>query len=135
MTGVLLDTIGLDYLIRSPASLPKAASSVLFGEQSDVFVSVVSFWELSIHVAQGRIIFDVPFAETMEEIVTRYSLTMLPVTLADVARNAAMPFLVINGAEHRDPFDRLLIAQALNRSLPIVTKDRKFPGYGMKTIW
>jgi PIN domain nuclease of toxin-antitoxin system len=92
-------------------------------------------WELSIHAAQQRIIFDAPFAATLTTALYSYSIDLLPVTLKDTARNAELPFLTMNGSEHRDPFDRLIIAQGLLRGLPIVTKDRKFASYGIEVIW
>ncbi len=93
-------------------------------EEQPLFVSLVSPWELWIKAATGRLALPPQFDETL----TRASLTVLRPTLADARLAASLPML------HRDPFDRLIIAQALNENLTVVTGDRRFRDYGCDVI-
>jgi PIN domain nuclease of toxin-antitoxin system len=90
-----------------------------------VFVSAASAWEISIKVALGKLTLPGPLASAVEE----SEFTQLPITFAHAATVTGLP------SHHRDPFDRMLIAQALSDGLTIVTHDRRFEAYGAPVIW
>lgn len=90
-----------------------------------LFVSVVSPWELWVKAAAGRL----ALPPTFEPGLTREdALTLLSPTIDDARLAARLPMI------HRDPFDRMIIAQALNRQLTVITGDRRFGDYGVDVI-
>jgi PIN domain nuclease of toxin-antitoxin system len=90
-----------------------------------VWVSAASGWEASIKAALGRLRLDEPFPL----LVRTNDFTELPVTLAHTARLAALP------PHHPDPFDRLLVAQAMEEGATLITHDRAFEPYGVAVLW
>lgn len=92
-----------------------------------VNVSVASAWELVIKVSTGKLRLGESFAEAVAE--NRFGL--LPITLEHVAAVSALP----RPARHRDPFDRMLVAQAIHEGLTLVTHDRQFREYDVPVIW
>jgi PIN domain nuclease of toxin-antitoxin system len=97
-------------------------------DDAELYVSTASVWEVAIKVSLGRIklpmAVDAYFAEKIAE---GYRTT--PITWAHAAAVERLPF------HHRDPFDRLLVAQALSERYPIVTRDRAFRDYGVDVVW
>ena len=123
--NLLLDThIYLWWLIDSPA-LPKQADRMI--EDADqVFVSVVSFWEAGIKWRAGKL----PVSpEIMAEGMNQNGLITLPVNLAHTLQLTQLP------DHHRDPFDRLLVAQASVESMHLLTGDSKLTAYSIPIIW
>jgi len=90
-----------------------------------VAVSAVSAWEIAIKVQLGKL----SFAHTVEEVAERNGFLQLPVTVRHGDRLRAIP------AHHPDPFDRLLIAQALEEGFTILTSDRAFEPYRVPVVW
>jgi PIN domain nuclease of toxin-antitoxin system len=116
---LLLDTHVLLWALASPSKLP-----VRFRRELDaalVFVSAASIWEVAIKAALGKLEADP--AEVLDA-VEPAGFELLPVSGAHAARVATLPLL------HRDPFDRLLVAQALCEPLVLVTNDRAVLPYG-----
>jgi PIN domain nuclease of toxin-antitoxin system len=93
-------------------------------EAPEVFVSAASAWEVAIKVALGRL----RPTRTVEEAAGESGFVELPVTFRHAARIAALPL------HHRDPFDRLLVAQAEVEGLTLVTRDPAFEPYGVETL-
>lgn len=118
--NLLLDThIYLWWLIDSPA-LSKQAHQMI-GDADQVFVSVVSFWEAGIKWRAGKL----PVSpELMVEGMNQNGLMTLPVTLAHTLQLSQLP------DHHRDPFDRMLVAQAMAEPMFLVTSDRALADYG-----
>lgn len=127
--NVLLDTVALYRAATSPESLPKAARSALEEPSNTLFVSLVSAWEMAIKASLGKL----PLPCPVEQFFAQSSLDLLADTLglelSAVARVAQLP------PHHRDPFDRLIIAQALMGGHSIVTSDARFSAYGVNVIW
>jgi PIN domain nuclease of toxin-antitoxin system len=91
----------------------------------DVFVSAVSAWEIAIKAALGKIVANAPLAEAIRD----YGFSALPITLEHGDAVRALP------RHHRDPFDRMLIAQAGVEGLSIVTADPQFAAYDVPIVW
>jgi len=119
MSRVLLDTHLLLWAMSEPKRLPAAARRRIAA--ADVFVSAASIWEVSIKVALGKL--EVSPEELLAEIEPA-GFQMLPVTGEHAAAVARLPPL------HRDPFDRILIAQAKTEPLVLLTNDAELSKYG-----
>jgi PIN domain nuclease of toxin-antitoxin system len=116
---LLIDTHLLIWSLLDPSRLLPATRHRI--ETGEVFVSAASVWELSIKAARGRIACDpAQVADAIEPLGFRH----LPVTAMHAAAVACLPAL------HRDPFDRMLVAQAISEQIPLLTRDTKLTAYG-----
>jgi PIN domain nuclease of toxin-antitoxin system len=120
--SLLLDSNSLIWWLADERLPPELL--LRLRDEQPLHISLVSPWELWVKASAGRLVLPPQF----EEALTRASLTMLSPTLADARLAANLPLL------HRDPFDRMIIAQALNRNLTVVTADRRFRDYGVDVI-
>jgi PIN domain nuclease of toxin-antitoxin system len=128
VTRLLLDTHALLWFVANDAALSASARS-LIESADEVLVSVASAWEIAIKVHLGKLFLDAPSAESFfEEQMRANGFAYLPIAPAHVFRAAGLPL------HHRDPFDRLLIAQALVEGLSLVTRE-SFVAYGVATSW
>lgn len=128
---LLLDTHALVWYADDSPRLPETLRQLLDDAQNEYMVSVVSFWELATLTNLGRIML-LPDLATWLAQVRANGLRILPIEDAHLARYAALPSV----PDRRDPFDRLLIAQALSEALTLVSRDGKFGEYaGLKLQW
>jgi PIN domain nuclease of toxin-antitoxin system len=125
--ALLLDTHTFLWWIQNDPKLSRNARNVTTRE--NCYLSIASCWELAIKVASERIQFDRPIAQFLAEELTANTISLLPIEFRHAMRVASLPL------HHRDPFDRLLIAQALEENLAIVSIDRNFDAYGIERIW
>ncbi len=102
---------------------PRSGETI--AEAEVVFVSIASAWEAAIKISIGRL--RVP--DTMESGVQDSGFEKLPITFSHTDGVAALPL------HHRDPFDRMLIAQAISESLTLVTHDRQLEAYDLQILW
>jgi PIN domain nuclease of toxin-antitoxin system len=116
---VLLDTRGFLWAIGSPTKLPAAIRHQI--DETDVFVSAASIWEVSIKSGIGKLKAN---AEEVLAAVEDSGFTLLPISGAHAARVSALP------AIHTDPFDRMLIAQAMSEPMILLTSDAVLSQYG-----
>jgi PIN domain nuclease of toxin-antitoxin system len=131
VTGrVLLDTHSfLWWVSQNGAQLSPAARDVIGSDLIEIMISVVSTWEIAIKASSGRLDLQEPVGRFVPRRIRRHDLRVLNVTLEHTLRVAELPMI------HRDPFDRLLIAQAQVERLPIVTNDPAISRYDVETIW
>ncbi|MGH7440812.1 MAG: type II toxin-antitoxin system VapC family toxin [Polyangiaceae bacterium] len=128
MSRLLLDSHALLWFVANDSALSAAARSII-ETADDVFVSVASAWEIAIKVHLGKLAVDAPSAEAFfDEQMRANGFVYLPIAPAHVFRAAGLPL------HHRDPFDRMLIAQALVESMSLVTRE-DFRAYGVPTSW
>ena len=123
----LLDTNVLVFLLSAPSELSEKASRVIRFEP-DLHASMVSLWEIGIKQGLGKLRLGLTIPEIEEQCIER-DVRILPIRSAAIERLKHLPDI------HRDPFDRLLVAQALDGDLAIVTRDRIIPQYPVPTIW
>ena len=135
MTKVLLDTIAFYFLMSDIAQIPRTAEGIITDVKTKLFLSIVSVWELSIQVAQGKIAFAKPFQEAISDNLAKYDIEIVDISLEDTHVQALMPFLTIHGNVHKDPFDRLIVAQAIGRNLLLCSSDKKLPFYPVSVSW
>jgi len=95
----------------------------------DILISPASYWELAIKVSLGKYQIPGSFQVWMEQQIVANAFKILPITIAHAATVTTLPF------HHRDPFDRLLIAQALTEKIAIVSADRVFDSYSVLRKW
>jgi len=123
----LLDTHTLLWYLRDSDELSPTARRTI-DNADEVFVSIASFWEIAIKQSLGKIRFDASMQE-LAALCREHDIQILDIRPVALERIRTLPDM------HRDPFDRLLVAQALEKDLVIVTRDRIIPQYKVKTIW
>ena len=124
----LLDTHTFLWLVNSPEMLPDRVFDRIQDRYTTVLVSLVVPWEIAIKVKTGKL--DAGgVLKDFEAKATQAMLTMLETTVSQAVRSGSLPL------HHRDPFVRLLIAQALDLGVPILGSDRTFDLYGVRRIW
>lgn len=117
MTAILLDTNALLWLVKSPGSIAPSALAVIENPANDLFVSAASAWEISIKTRLGRL--------DGAGLLSSWHDTLEAMTAQELAMDSADATLAgqLNW-DHRDPFDRMIVAQATRRGLAIATSDR-----------
>jgi PIN domain nuclease of toxin-antitoxin system len=125
----LLDAHTLLWSQDDTSQLSALVTEVLTDTSHERLVSVVTVWEIGIKVAIGKLPLSKPYRIWMDTALVDLLLTVLPISLDHVERQTRLPF------HHRDPFDRLLIAQALVEDIPIIGRDTRFDSYGVARIW
>jgi PIN domain nuclease of toxin-antitoxin system len=123
---LLLDTHALFWALVEPDKLPASLRHVLEEPANIVFASAASTWEMAIKQAAGKV--DFPFAALTSEL-RRASILELPVTIRHAEAAAKLPPL------HRDPFDRMLVAQAQTEGLSLVSRDPAVRQYQVTVLW
>jgi PIN domain nuclease of toxin-antitoxin system len=124
---VLLDTHTFLWAITDERRLSPKGRSLL--GSADLWWSVVSLWEALTKVQIGKLTLPQPAGAFLTSELASNGVRVLPVTLGHVLRVETLPL------HHRDPFDRLLIAQSLEEGWPIVTADPQFARYPVEVIW
>ena len=125
---VLLDTHAFLWFIADDARLSARARTAI-GDASEAFLSLASCWEMAIKVSVGKLTLATPIERFLPEHLAVNGIQLLDIDLADTLAVARLPF------HHRDPFDRLLVAQARHEKLTVVSADPVFRKYGVKRIW
>jgi PIN domain nuclease of toxin-antitoxin system len=126
--NVLLDANALIWWLMDSDRLTAAPREAISEPTNVVHVSVASTWELAIKVALGRLALPANLAAWLPDALAAQRFTLLPITLAHTVRVESLP------PHHRDPFDRLLVAQALIEGCWFITSDQVFGRYGVPLI-
>ncbi len=124
----LLDTHTFLWAIAQEDKLSSRAQQIYTGS-NDLWVSVVSVWEILIKVQAGRLALPEPSGPYLVKKMIKDKIEVFPISLAHVLRTESLSL------HHRDPFDRLLIAQSFEEGWPIVTADPLFARYPVEVIW
>jgi PIN domain nuclease of toxin-antitoxin system len=124
---ILLDTHTLLWFLENDPQLP-ASIRIRIQTSTTVFVSIVSLWEIAIKTNVGKLSLPIPFSQLQPEL-TKQNITQLTVTFSDLEIYYGLPL------HHRDPFDRLLISQAINYNLTFISRDTKFNPYLIQQVW
>lgn len=126
---VLLDVHAFIWWNTDDSRLSASARSVMEDDATEIFVSVGSIWEVAIKVAKGRLELPVDIDRYVDERLAANEWRSLSIDRRHVIRAAALPTI------HRDPFDRMLVAQSQLEDLPIITTDAAITRYDVETIW
>jgi len=125
---LLLDTHIFIWWVDQPENLSLAALSALEDEANELLLSVASVWEMQIKIQLGKLKLSLPLKELINNQQETNDLMVSPVALTHVLALNSLPF------HHKDPFDRLLIAQSIEEKLTIVTADSQFSAYSAKLL-
>jgi len=123
MSRILLDTHVLVWAALTPGRIPAEAAEQIESSSNQVHFSLVSIWEVAIKYALGRNDFNLP-PQVLRESLFRFGYLELPIAPEHVIAVAKLP------NHHRDPFDRLLVAQAQTEGLTLMTTDKTLARYG-----
>ena len=126
---MLLDTHVILWAVFESRRLSTRARQLMADPANVLLFSAVSAWEIATKVGTGRLTLHVPVTEFLDAQRTRLKLTDLPLTLVQAAGIASLPL------HHRDPGDRLLVAQALAEGVPILTIDSQIRRYPVEVLW
>lgn len=127
--NLLLDTHALVWWIKADPRLSEAARRAILDDDTGVYVSVASAWEIAIKVGSGKWDEARKLLENFESAVADEGFDLLPIAVIHVRTAGLMP------VQHRDPFDRLPAAQATIENLTLVTADPRFAGLGATVLW
>ena len=126
---LLLDTHAFLWWVGAGRTLSRRARSAIGSGRNECFVSIATAWEIAIKVSLGSLRVEGSLDRFLPDQIAANGFQPLPIDLRHAARAATLPF------HHRDPFDRLLVAQALEEELAVVTADPVFAEYGVKRVW
>lgn len=126
---LLLDTHALLWFLSGDEKLSGVARALVEDDGNEVLVSAGSLWEIAIKLSLGKLGMSIPFEEAFPAQLDANEIRILPILPAHLQRVVSLPF------HHRDPFDRLLAAQAIAESLPLVSRDAVFDTYGLRRLW
>ena len=125
----LLDTHILLWFITEGEELSDRARRLILDSSSEILLSIASLWEIAIKVNIGKLALDKSFNQLFPDELDFHGIEILDITIDNLVQLTALPL------HHRDPFDRLIIAQALVESLPIIGVDEIFDTYGISREW
>lgn len=126
---VLLDTHTLLWAVDQPSELGIEAVKCLQNPENELLLSAASVWEIAIKVGLKKLTLSLPYREWLEKARGELSVAILPIAVAHADAVIGL------AAHHRDPFDRMIAAQASVEKMSLVTIDSVFTRYGVKQIW
>jgi PIN domain nuclease of toxin-antitoxin system len=124
----LLDTHTLIWFLEGNTTLSPNAREAIEDQQNVKYISIASIWEIAIKVSLNKLTFQKSFQDLLMEL-TGSELKILPISLSHIIRISNLQFF------HKDPFDRIIIAQSLEEGFPIIGKDPNFPLYHVDILW
>ncbi len=126
---ILLDTHTLLWLVEGNPKLSAAAQAELASNVNELFLSVASVWELAIKISNKKLNLIEPLVRFVAKWLPVYQINVLPISL-----NHALAVLNLPD-HHRDPFDRIIIAQALTEAMSLASADSVFQPYSVPLVW
>ncbi len=126
---LLLDTHTFLWFVLADAQLSKTARALLSDSQHQQLISPVCYWEVAIKSSVSKYKLSMPHEQFFTRAIQTIGLVVLPIEPKHTEVVATLPF------HHRDPFDRLLVAQSLAEGIPVVSADGIFDAYGVRRLW
>jgi PIN domain nuclease of toxin-antitoxin system len=126
---VLVDTHTFLWDLLSDHRSSRLAKQILKSDEYELYFSLVSLWEFAIKIKTGKLNALGSSVAYLRDEMENYSMQLLPIRYQHILALESLP------AHHSDPFDRLLIAQAITESIPILTHDAAFAAYPVKVLW
>ena len=127
--SILLDTHTFIWFVLDDPKLPAPAKALVEDPANDVFISPVSYWEIAIKVRLGKLDLQSPYDEFMQRGIFGNDFMILPIEPKHTSLLTRLPL------HHKDPFDRLLVAQAIVEGVAIVSVDVQLDPYGVQRLW
>lgn len=128
---LLPDTHALVWFAFADPQLSVTARSLLEDPANEILVRPASYWEIAIKVSLGKWTLQRPYSDMLDALWNVYGFRILPITPDHTARLLTL----LHPTNHRDPFDRLLVAQALVEGVPLISADAKLDQYGVSRFW
>jgi PIN domain nuclease of toxin-antitoxin system len=126
---LLLDSHALIWYVDQDHLLSQTAHVAITDPANDLLLSAASVWEIAIKVGLSKFTLTLPYRQWIDQAMADLGVTLLPITAEYAELQSRLPF------HHRDPFDRLLVAQAKIENVPIVSTDPVFTQYGITRLW
>lgn len=125
----LLDTNAFLWFISDSERLSVNARDFIADYENELVLSIVSLWEIAIKNSLGKLELLLPFNKLIPEQLEMNSIGILPIEIIQLSRVIKLPF------HHKDPFDRMIIAQCITEGMPVISSDAAFQKYPISTIW
>ncbi|MBP6820065.1 MAG: type II toxin-antitoxin system VapC family toxin [Acidobacteria bacterium] len=126
---LLLDTHAFIWFVYDSPELSRKTKELLEDKQTELLLSIASVWEMAIKASTGKLTLMAKAGEFVANQLEKDDIQLLPITLTHLNLVETLPF------HHKDPFDRLLIAQTAVEHIDIVSVDTIFDSYGIRRIW
>ena len=126
----LIDTHVLIWYLEDNSQLTSIAAEILEDTRHDLYVSIASLWEIAIKSGLGKLKLKIEFHD-LKKLLERFSIEILSIDFEDTETYLTLPFF----DNHRDPFDRILVAQVRARSMALVSGDKKLDLYEIQRVW
>ncbi len=126
--NVLLDTHTMIWFFEGSDELSQTAHDTIIKEGNTCFISIASIWEVAIKLSIQKLEMKIPF-DKLSSLIWDNSFELIPIRFEHTKELISMPF------HHKDPFDRLIISQAIIEKMPIVSRDSHFKHYNINQIW
>ena len=129
---LLLDTHTVLWFYLADPQLSPKASGAIIDPANEKWVSPASYWEVAIKISTGKYAIAQPFEDCWRNAIDMNAFQILPILIKHAAAVATLPY---PPNHHRDPFDRLIIAQALVEGMSVVSADPQLDAYGVTRVW
>jgi PIN domain nuclease of toxin-antitoxin system len=126
--NILLDTHALIWFINGDNQLSNKGIDLIKNIHNNCFVSIASIWEIAIKVSLNKLELHRGF-DHIAKLMSKFNIELLPLNFEHIRELIKLEF------HHRDPFDRIIISQAISEKLPILTRDHSFKLYPIEIIW
>ena len=118
---LLIDTHILIWYIEGNSSLSQSMLDLIEAPDNDLYISIASLWEMAIKIGKGKL--------DLENLLNQLEIKILPIVFSDTETYLRLPF------HHNDPFDRIIISQAITRELSLMSADHEFSAYALYNVW
>lgn len=126
---LLIDSHALIWYVDQHQQLSPASHAAMSDSANELLLSAGSIWEIAIKIGLGKLVLTQPYLLWMSQALSDLGITVLPITVEYSDAQARLP------RHHSDPFDRLIVAQALVEGVPIVSADARMDAYGITRLW
>lgn len=124
----LIDTHTFIWFIEGDKKLSKTAKEIISKKDVSTFISIASLWEIAVKISLGKLELKTSFSK-ISQLIFNNGFQILPIVFEDTLILSELPF------HHRDPFDRIIIAQSITNKLSIISRDKIFSEYNISLIW
>lgn len=126
---LLIDSHALIWYVDQHQQLSATSHAAMSDPANELLLSAGSIWEIAIKIGLGKLVLTQPYLPWMSQALSDLSITVLPITIEYADAHASLP------KHHSDPFDRLIVAQALVEEVAIVSADARMDDYGVTRLW
>jgi PIN domain nuclease of toxin-antitoxin system len=126
--NLLLDTHILIWYIEGNPSLNQPMLDLIEATENDLYISIASLWEMAIKIGKGKLNLGIEFHE-LENLLNQLEIKILSIVFSDTETYHRLPF------HHNDPFDRIIISQAISQNISLMSADHQFSAYAIHNIW